>query len=95
MAKMYKKNDEVRTLAEWMQDVKMYDLELFFADGSIRHTQTIAFEEKQAMYNGFHMSFGNGRPIESIVVGAEEMSVRKFKKRGYIPANIGLKEIDQ
>jgi len=94
MMKMYQKKNEIKSLSEWMKEVKMYDLHLSFNDGTQKETQTIAFSQEQAAYNGLYMNFGNGLANNVQVTGSHDMTVRKFKGKGYKPSNIGLIEVE-
>jgi hypothetical protein len=68
---------------------------LTFQDGSQRKTTTLAYSTEQAAFHGMYMNFGQGLPVKSEVLSSLPMSVRKFKANKYVPANIGLIEVEQ
>ena len=90
--KMYRRKDELKSLGEWMKMIKLYDIRLTFTDGKTKETQTIAYSQEHAAFNGIHMNFGSGKAIKCEVVGWEDMTVKKFRMLGYTPSNVGLKE---
>lgn len=96
MAKvMYERNGEIKSLVQWVKKMKQFDLQLTFADLTKKQTSTIAFTEDDARHNGFFMNFGNGRAVNVDVLGSQDITLAKFNRQEYIPANFGLVETQE
>lgn len=92
---MYERNGEIKSLVQWLKRMKQFDLQLTFADLTKRQTSTIAFTEDDARHNGFFMNFGNGRAVNVDVLGSQDITLAKFNRAGYVPANFGLVETQE
>jgi hypothetical protein len=96
MAKvMYEKNGEIKSLVQWVKKMKQFDLQLTFADLTKKQTSTIAFTEDEARHNGFFMNFGKGKATDVSVLGSQDITLAKFNRVGYVPANFGLVETQE
>ena len=89
---MYKKNGEIKSLVQWVKKMKQFDLQLTFSDLSKKQTNTIALTENDARHNGFFMNFGKGRATDVTVLGSQDITLAKFNRQWYTPANFGLVE---
>jgi len=92
---MYKKDGEIKSLVQWVKKMKQFDLQLTFADLSKKQTNTIALTEDDARHNGFFMNFGKGRATDVTVLGSQDITLAKFNRQGYTPANFGLVETQE
>ena len=92
---MYERNGEIKSLVQWLKRMKQFDLQLTFADLTKRQTSTIALTEDDARHNGFFMNFGNGRAVNVDVLGSQDITLAKFNRQGYTPANFGLAETQE
>lgn len=89
---MYERNGEIKSLVQWLKKMKQFDLQLTFADLTKKQTSTIAFTENDARHNGFFMNFGKGKATDVTVLGSQDITLAKFNRQGYTPANLGLVE---
>ena len=92
---MYKKDGEIKSLVQWVKKMKQFDLQLTFSDLSKKQTSTIALTEDEARHNGFFMNFGKGRATDVTVLGSQDITLAKFNRYGYTPANFGLIETQE
>ena len=92
---MYKKDGEIKSLVQWVKKMKQFDLQLTFSDLSKKQTNTIALTENDARHNGFFMNFGNGKAVDVEVLGSQNITLARFNKAGYVPANFGLVETQE
>ena len=92
---MYERNGEIKSLVQWVKKMKQFDLQLTFSDLSKKQTSTIAITEDEARHNGFFMNFGKGRATDVTVLGSQDITLARFNKAGYVPANFGLVETQE